>query len=210
VGRALLAQFALLVHPTHVFVVVSQMGCVADALQSVFPRHWTQVLVAVSQTSPSLVQLAALPVVHWTQVKVVVSQTVRWPPCAAHSPLLTHWTQVPALQNGVGSLQPVVAPVHAGPLSTGVPLSVAPPDELELLPELEPPELDPELEPLELEPELLPELEAPELDPELLVPLLDPDELLPPDEEEEDVVASPPSSPEDIASLPVLASDASS
>jgi hypothetical protein len=123
VGRAPLGQFALLVHATHVFVVVLQAGVVpvhrvaslavhathvfvvvshtgraALPLQFVFERHSTQVLVAVSQTSPSLVQLAVLPVVHWTQVKVVVSQTVRWPPCAAHSPLLMHWTQVPALQ----------------------------------------------------------------------------------------------------------------
>jgi len=88
------------------------------------------------------------------------------------------------LQYGVGD-EHVPSPVHA------VPPSVDEPPELL-------PELDPELDPLELDPLLLPLL-----DPELL-PLLDP--------LDDEVVASPPSSPSDevVASPPsgeMLASD---
>jgi hypothetical protein len=108
---------SLAVHWTQVLVAALHAGRTPVQAASLVAVHWTQVLVAVSQTAVPPVQFAVLPLVHWTQVLVVVSQTVRRPVCVEHSPLVMHWTQVPALQKGVGSahwpspVQPVVTQV---------------------------------------------------------------------------------------------------
>jgi hypothetical protein len=104
------------VHWTQVFDVVSHAG-LAAVVQLVLLVHWTQVFVAALQTAVPPVQLVVSPVVHSTQVSLVVSQTVRPRVCVEHSPLVVHWTQVPPLQNGVGSahwpspVQPVTTQV---------------------------------------------------------------------------------------------------